>query len=229
MTESTAKISGSRDAVASPFAVGGCKSLAFKPKFTVSTNGHTSRLDGASLDAKLSYPAGSMGNATNIARVKVSLPKILPSQLKTLQKACPAATFDKDPAACPAGSIVGITRATTPLLPVGLSGPVYSRAALRPRRPLIVVLQGDGVRVDLTGATFVNKAGITSSTVAPSPTLHNRSSWTASRHARGRGCSRARRGRRVFRELCNHSGPRDVEDHIGSGVVSFEDTAGSIR
>ena len=34
---------------------------------------------------------------------------------------------------------------------------------------LIVVLQGDGVRVDLVGATFISKAGITSSTFKTVP------------------------------------------------------------
>jgi hypothetical protein len=34
---------------------------------------------------------------------------------------------------------------------------------------LIVVLQGDGVRVDLTGSTFISKAGITSSTFKTVP------------------------------------------------------------
>ena len=34
---------------------------------------------------------------------------------------------------------------------------------------LIVVLQGDGVRVDLTGTTFISKAGITSSTFKTVP------------------------------------------------------------
>jgi hypothetical protein len=102
--------------------------------------------------------------------VKVSLPKDLPSRLNTLQKACPAATFDANPGACPAAAIVGITRATTPLLPVGLSGPVYFVSHGGQEFPsLIVVLQGDGVRVDLTGATFINKAGITSSTFKTVP------------------------------------------------------------
>jgi hypothetical protein len=169
----TAVISGNQNAtatVASPFAAGGCKSLAFKPKFTVSTSGHTSRARGASLDAKLSYPAGSMGNAANIASVKVSLPKQLPSRLTTLQKACPAATFDANPAGCPAPSIVGIARASTPLLPVGLTGPVYFVSHGGEAFPaLIVVLQGDGVRVDLTGSTFIDRAGITSSTFKTVP------------------------------------------------------------
>jgi hypothetical protein len=34
---------------------------------------------------------------------------------------------------------------------------------------LIVVLQGDGVRVDLTGSTFISKSGITSSTFKTVP------------------------------------------------------------
>jgi hypothetical protein len=168
-----ANISGSQNAVASvssPFAVGGCKSLAFKPKFTVSTSGNTSRKQGASLDVKLSYPAGSVGSEANIAKVKVDLPKRLPSRLTTLQKACTAATFAANPADCPAGSVVGIARATTPLLPVGLSGPVYFVSHGGEAFPsLIVVLQGDGVRVDLTGTTFINKAGITSSTFKSVP------------------------------------------------------------
>lgn len=168
-----ARISGYQQAIASvssPFAVGGCKSLVFKPKFTVSTNGHTSRSNGASLDAKVSYPAGSLGNAANIAYAKVSLPKQLPSRLTTLQKACPAATFRTNPAGCPKGSTVGIVRASTPLLPVGLSGPVYFVSHGSEEFPsLIVVLQGDGVRVDLTGTTFINKKGITSSTFKTVP------------------------------------------------------------
>jgi hypothetical protein len=169
----TAVISGSENAkasVASPFAVGGCKSLQFKPKFAVSTSGHTSRAKGASLDVKLSYPPGSVGDEANIAKVKVSLPKQLPSRLTTLQKACPAATFNANPAGCPPGSVVGIVRASTPLLPVGLSGPVYFVSHGGEAFPsLIVVLQGDGVRVDLTGTTFISKAGITSSTFKTVP------------------------------------------------------------
>ncbi len=169
----TAQISGSQDAVASvvsPFAAAGCRSLAFKPRFAVSTSGHTSRLGGASLDAKVSYPAGSIGSEANIARVKVELPKQLPARLTTLQKACTAAQFAANPAGCPAASVVGVVRASTPLLPVGLEGPVYFVSHGGEAFPsLIVVLQGDGVRVDLTGTTFISKAGITSSTFKTVP------------------------------------------------------------
>ncbi len=169
----TAAISGSQNAtatVSSPFAVGNCQSLAFKPTFAVSTSGATSRAKGASLDAKLSYPKGALGADANIARVKVDLPKQLPSRLTTLQKACTARQFDSNPAGCPTASIVGIAKATTPLLPVGLSGPVYFVSHGGEAFPsLIVVLQGDNVRVDLTGSTFISKAGITSSTFRTVP------------------------------------------------------------
>lgn len=169
----SAVVSGNQNTtteVSSPFAVAGCESLAFKPKFTVSTSGRTSRLRGASLDAKLSYPAGSLGNEANIARVKVELPKQLPSRLSTLQKACTAAQFESNPSGCPAASVVGVVKATTPVLPVALTGPVYFVSHGGEAFPsLIVVLQGDGVRVDLTGATFISKKGITSSTFKTVP------------------------------------------------------------
>ncbi len=169
----TAVVSGSgntKATVNSPFAAADCGSLAFKPRFTVSTSGRTSRLHGASLDAKLSFPAGSMGSEANVARVKVELPKQLPSRLTTLQKACPAAQFESNPAGCPAASVVGTVRASTPLLPVGLSGPAYFVSHGGEAFPsLIVVLQGDGVRVDLTGSTFISPAGITSSTFKTVP------------------------------------------------------------
>jgi len=169
----SAKISGFQGAIASvssPFTVGGCKSLAFKPKFTVSTSGKTSRANGANLDVKLSYPTGALGNDANVKSAKVELPKQLPSRLITLQKACPAHTFEANPANCPAASVVGVVKSSTPLLPVGLTGPVYFVSHGGEAFPsLIIVLQGDGVRVDLTGTTFISKAGITSTTLKTVP------------------------------------------------------------
>jgi hypothetical protein len=169
----TAQVSGAQQATASvqsPFAVGACSSLAFKPAFTVSTAGRTSRVDGADLDVRLSYPAGSLGSEANIKSVKVELPKQLPSRLTTLQKACAAQVFAANPASCPAASVVGVVKASTPLLPVQLAGPAYFVSHGGEAFPsLIVVLQGDGVRVDLTGSTFISHKGITSSTFKTVP------------------------------------------------------------
>lgn len=171
VTATVAGTGGTTTTLSTPFAVAGCRSLVFKPKFTASTSGHTNRRVGASLDVKLSYPAGSMGTATNIARTKVSLPRQLPSRLTTLQQACRVATFERDPAECPAASIVGIVRSTTPVLPVPLTGPAYFVSHGGEAFPsLIIVLEGDGIRVDLTGTTFINeKTRITSSTFKTVP------------------------------------------------------------
>jgi hypothetical protein len=169
----TAAISASQQAdanVSSPFAAGGCRSLDFKPQFTVSTSGHTSKAYGASLDTKVTYPPFKPGSEANIAYVKVELPKQLPSRLTTLQKSCAAAVFDANPANCSPASVVGVVRASTPVLPVELTGPVYFVSHGGEAFPsLIVVLQGDGIRVDLIGTTFINKAGVTSSTFTTVP------------------------------------------------------------
>jgi hypothetical protein len=156
--------------VASPFQVTNCASLAFKPKFTVSTSGKTSKANGASLSVKLAFPNAPQGAEANIHSVSVDLPKQLPSRLTTLQKACTAAQFESNPAGCPAASIVGHARATTPLLPVPVEGPAYFVSHGGEAFPsLILVLQGYGVTVDLVGTTFISKAGITSSTFKTVP------------------------------------------------------------
>ena len=157
-------------AVSSRFQAANCATLAFKPTFKVSTSGHTSRADGASLAVKLTYPHTPQGTEANIARVKVELPKKLPSRLKTLQKACPAKTFEANPANCPAASVVGHARAITPILPVPLVGPAYFVSHGGEAFPsLVVVLQGYGITVDLVGTTFISKKGITSSTFKTVP------------------------------------------------------------
>jgi hypothetical protein len=156
--------------VVNPFQVTNCPSLAFKPKFTAATSGRTSKADGASLSVKLSYPNAPQGAEANIHSVKVDLPKQLPSRLTTLQQACTAATFEANPAGCPAASVVGYAKAITPLLPVPVEGPAYFVSHGGEAFPsLILVLQGYGVRIDLVGTTFISKAGITSSTFKAIP------------------------------------------------------------
>jgi hypothetical protein len=116
---------------------------------------------------KLSFPKGAQ---SNIAHVKVELPRQLPARLTTLQKACPAVRFEANPASCPRGSLVGVAKATTPVLPVPLIGPAYFVSHGGEAFPnLIVVLQGYGVRIDLVGDTFISKKGITSSTFTNVP------------------------------------------------------------
>ncbi len=153
-----------------PFQVTNCAVLKFKPIFSVSTAGKTSRAKGASLNVKLTYPKAAFGTQANIGKVKVDLPKQLPSRLTTLQKACPDTTFDANPASCPADSRIGTATATTPVLPVHLEGPAYFVSHGGQKFPeLIVALSGEGVTVYLHGETFINPAGITSSTFRTIP------------------------------------------------------------
>jgi hypothetical protein len=168
ITGSLGSDEGSTSALSVPFQITNCAVLAFKPKLTASTSGRTSKAGGASLTVKLGYPAGPYD--ANIARVKVELPKALPSRLTTLQKACRAQTFEANPAGCPSASIVGHATATTPVLPVPLTGPAYFVSHGGESFPsLIIVLQGYGATVDLVGSTFISKAGITSSTFKTIP------------------------------------------------------------
>jgi hypothetical protein len=158
--------------LASPFQAASCESLKFAPKFSVSTNGKTSKQAGASLSVKLTYPPNSLGSYANLAKAKVSLPKQLPSRLTTLQKACTSQVFDQSPAGCPAASIVGKAKVITPAIPVPLTGNAYFVSHGGEAFPdLTIVLKGSGnydITVDLVGSTQI-KNGVTTSTFKATP------------------------------------------------------------
>ena len=163
-------------AVNDPFQAADCSSLAFKPRFSASTEAKDSFNNlGASLKVNLAAnqgPSASTGKGveSNIAKVKVELPKSLPSRLTTLQKACTAAQFNADPAGCPAASNIGYATVHTPILPVPLTGPaIFVSHGGEAFPSLILVLQGYGVTIHLVGQTFISKAGITSSTFKTVP------------------------------------------------------------
>jgi hypothetical protein len=161
---------GGTDTIDVPLQVTNCAALKFAPKFSVSTSGKTSKANGASLTAKLSYPQAPQGTYANIARVKVDLPKQLPSRLTTLQKACTNAQFELNPANCPSASKIGYAKVTTPLLPVALEGPaIFVSHGGEAFPSLTMVLQGYGVTIDLVGTTFISKAGVTSTTFKTVP------------------------------------------------------------
>jgi hypothetical protein len=170
ITGSLSSTQGATSALSVPLQVTNCAVLGFKPGFSVSTAGKTSRANGASLHVKLTYPKAAFGSQANIREVKVDLPKQLPSRLSTLQKACTIQTFEQNPASCPNESRVGTANATTPLLPVPLAGPAYfvSHAGLK-FPELVIVLSGYGTTIQLHAETFISKAGITSSTFRTVP------------------------------------------------------------
>ena len=170
VTGTITSVQGASAAVSSPFSVTGCAGLKFTPAISVSTSGSASKVNGASLTTKLVEPADALGTQANLAYVKVELPKALPSRLSTLQKACPSAQFEANPAGCPATSDVGHAVVHTPVLPVPLEGPaIFVSHGGEAFPSLTLVLQGDGVTIDLVGTTFISKAEITSTTFKAVP------------------------------------------------------------
>lgn len=143
------------------FQVGSCEKLKFDPTFKVTTHAvHTRRFGGY---LRVNVTSGS-GQA-NIAGVFVELPKILAARDETLNKACSEEQFAANPAGCPPGAFVGTATASTPDLPVPLTGSAIFVSHGGAKFPdLDAVLQGDGVTVVLKGATEINeKTEVTSS------------------------------------------------------------------
>jgi hypothetical protein len=159
---------GGSQSLASPFQVGNCGALPFKPSLTVATGGRPTKAGGASIEVKLTQAPGQ----ANIREIQLQLPKQLPSRLTTLQKACVAASFEAalPPGSCSDVARVGSVTVTTPVLPGVLQGPAYLISHGGEAFPdLDLVLQGDGVEVVLVGHTHISRAGITTSTFESLP------------------------------------------------------------
>jgi hypothetical protein len=149
------------------YQVSGCTNLAFGPKLIATSTAKTGLKTGAALDVKVAYPQGAQANIHSVA---VTLPKQLPARLSTVQQACPAATFEANPSSCDEGALVGTGTASTPILSTPLTGPAYLVSHGGAAFPdIVVVLQGQGITIDLVGNVFISKSGITSATFANVP------------------------------------------------------------
>ena len=123
---------GSTQALSSPFQVGGCSALPFKPKLAISLKGGTKR------------------------RVSVELPHSAFLEQSHIGTICTKVQFNQGSIPgekCPARSIYGKATATTPLLDQPLSGPVFLRSSTHQLPDLVVALHG---QVDMVIAGTVD-------------------------------------------------------------------------
>jgi hypothetical protein len=159
-------VQGAAANVSSRFQLANCASLPFGPKLTALTRANGEfQGHGASLHIVITAPPGQ----ANMRALKVDLPQRLPARLETIQHACPERIFNASPAACPKASVVGQALVATPILATLMAGPaiLVSHGAAFPN--LVLVLQSQGVRIDLTGALYVDEHNITSATFRTIP------------------------------------------------------------
>jgi hypothetical protein len=159
----TATVTGDRGATSTstyPYDTHNCTSLPFDPGVSATTAGKTSKADGASLGLTFR----SKGGEAHVAKTILTIPATLPARLTTIQKACVAATFEANPAACPEGSVIGTATVHTPVLKNPVVGPIYLVSHGNAAWPdAELVLQGEGITVILDGQTAIKKGVTTSS------------------------------------------------------------------
>jgi hypothetical protein len=157
ITGTISSAQGAQASVSSAYAPTGCAGMSFKPSFSASSSGRTSKQDGASLTVKIA----KQSDEANIAKVDLTIPNQLPSRLTTLQKACTEAQFNVNPAGCPAASDIATATVHTPLLNAPLTGPVFFVSHGGAAFPDVeMVLQGEDVKLIVDGHTQI-KNGVT--------------------------------------------------------------------
>jgi hypothetical protein len=138
--------------VTSPFQAADCAALPFKPRLSLRLIGKTNRGAHPRLRAHLSmHGIGEAG----IAFAQVALPHSEFIENAHFNTICTKVEFAKGAVPgekCPAGSVYGRAKATTPILSEPLQGPVFLRS--NPERELpdvVAALHSGEINVDLVG------------------------------------------------------------------------------
>ncbi len=150
---SAATPSGPSAALSSPFQVGGCSALPFKPKLSLELSGGTKRGSHPALKAVFTAEPGE----ANIADAATVLPDSEFLDQSHIKAICTRVKFAADQ--CPAGSIYGEATVITPLLDKPLSGPVYLRSSAHTLPDLVADLDGQ-IHVVLVGRIDSVRGGI---------------------------------------------------------------------
>ena len=134
--------------IAERFQVGGCRSLPFKPKLSVRLEGKTNRGGHPSLKSVFTAKPGE----ANTAAISFALPSSEFIDQAHFRTICTRVQYAADQ--CPAGSIYGHVRATSPLVDYPLEGPIYLRSSSHKLPDVVLALRGPAyqpIALDVAG------------------------------------------------------------------------------
>jgi hypothetical protein len=146
--------------VSSPFQAADCAALTFAPKLRLALKGGTKR--GAHPAFKATLHMRGFGEAA-IKRAQVTLPRSEFLENAHIKTICTRVQFKAgagNGSACPAGSVYGYAKATTPILSDPLTGPVFLRSSEHQLPDLVAALHSPtGIDFDLVGRIDSVKGG----------------------------------------------------------------------
>jgi hypothetical protein len=131
-----------------------CRTLGFKPKLGIKLQGPTRR--GAYPQLTATFQSRGQGD-TNLAEIKVSLPRTEFLAQSHIKGICSKAQFAKEQ--CPPDSAYGQATAITPLFDDPLKGNVYLRSSAAKLPDLVADLHSGAVRIVLEGKILPTKQG----------------------------------------------------------------------
>ncbi len=138
----------------SPFQVGSCADLSFKPKLDFHLFGGTHRGSHPKFQATLTMPPGG----ANIKSASVALPHSEFLDQGHIGTVCTRPQFAANN--CPAASIYGTVSAKTPLLDETLTGNIYLRSSNNPLPDLVAAFRGGRIDANIVGRIDSVNGGI---------------------------------------------------------------------
>jgi hypothetical protein len=138
----------------SPFQVGSCSDLRFKPKLDLRLFGGTHRGSHPKLKATVKFPPGG----ANTAFASVALPHSEFLDQGHIGTVCTRVQFAAE--ACPQASIYGTVTAKTPLLDEELKGNVYLRSSSHQLPDIVAAFRGGRISANLVGRVDSINGGI---------------------------------------------------------------------
>jgi hypothetical protein len=130
------------------FQVGGCQALPFKPKLSTKLFGPIHRGGHPRLRSVFTAKPGE----ANTARISFALPRSEFIDQAHFRTICTRVQFAANQ--CPAGSVYGHVKATSPLVDYAVEGPIYLRSSSHKLPDVVMALRGPAsqpIEVDLDG------------------------------------------------------------------------------